>query len=205
MLTAPFSRPSFSTPTSDRSTRLHNALASYRPRQKLPFYYLVRRPSQRPVFCMSVVSAIPQPPRQSTCFCPRGACKHYLSAHALDGNKHGHAISVLLPSLVTSIARLRHDTEFSMVVDLLNQVSFQVVPTVASLVTRPLPPALSARFSHHHLHVCMASNPHCNTVHPRALILWRPRSLHNRCVCLLPAIFRPNDGCERGYLFAVLA
>lgn len=45
--------------TSDRATGLHNALALYRPRQKLPFYYLVRRSSQRSVrLCMSVVSAI---------------------------------------------------------------------------------------------------------------------------------------------------
>lgn len=45
--------------TSDRSTGLHNALALYRPRQKLPFYYLVRRSSQRTArLCMSVVSAI---------------------------------------------------------------------------------------------------------------------------------------------------
>lgn len=69
----------------------------YRPRQKLPFYHLARPSSQRTVrLCMSVVSAIPRWPRQCTCFCRRGACKHYLSAHTTHGNKRRHTISSLL-------------------------------------------------------------------------------------------------------------
>lgn len=125
--------------TSDRSSGLHNALALYRPRQKLPFYYLVRRSSQRTVSACLLC-------RPSSCrhvsvlaFAPRGACKHYLSAHALDGNKHGHAISLLLPSVITSISRLRHGTGFSMMVDTLNQVSFQGIhPHCPVLLTRSL-------------------------------------------------------------------
>lgn len=164
---------------SDRSSGLHNALALYRPRQKLPFYYLIRRSSQHYRLCMSVVSAILQVPRQCTCFCPRGACKHYLSAHTLDGNKHGRAISLLLPSLITSITRLRHGTAFSMIVDTLNQVSLQGILVIWSLWPGlHKPPADRARFSHH-LSACKASNLQGNTMPSHVLILWWLKSFYN--------------------------
>lgn len=111
--------------TPDRSSGLHNALAWYRPRQKLPFYYLVRWSSQRTVSACLLCRPSSSRHVSLLAFAPRGACKHYLPAHALDGNKHGHAISLLLPSLITSITRLRHGTEFFMIVDTLDQVSFQ--------------------------------------------------------------------------------
>lgn len=90
---------------------------------------LLSRPAFQPTYRPSLhVCCVghPQVPRQCTCFCPRGACKHYLSAYTLHGNKRRHAISLLLHSLITSIIRLRHGTEFSVIVDSLNQISFKV-------------------------------------------------------------------------------
>lgn len=77
------------------------------------------------------VCCVGHPPAATSVYLllPPGACKHYLPAHALDGNKHGHAISLLLPSLITSITRLRHGTEFFMIVGTLDQVSFQGIPS----------------------------------------------------------------------------
>ena len=132
-------------PTSDRSTCLHNALALYRPRQKLPFNYLVRRPSQRTVSACLLCRPSSMVPRQCPCFCPLGACKRYLSAHSVDGNRHGHAISLLLPSLITSINRLRyvfHDNAPAEAGQSLKYFHCQVP------LTRLLPPADPVRFSH---------------------------------------------------------
>lgn len=130
---------------------------------------LLSRPALQPTGRLLHVCCVGHPPAATSVYLllPRGACKHYLSAHALDGNKHGHAISVLLPSLITSITRLRHDTEFSMVVDLLNQVSFQVVPTVGSLVTRPLPTSTFCK------------------VQPSSSILSAWRVIHTAILCTL--------------------
>lgn len=176
--------------TSDRSSGLHNALALYRPRQKLPFYYLLRRPSQRPVSACLLCRPSSSRHVSVLAFAPAELANTISQPNALDGNKHGRAISLLLPSLITSITRLRHGTEFSMIVDTLNQVSFQGIhPHCLVLLSRSL----------------HATSSSCN-VQPSSLCQqgkcnlqgnWL-RRLYNVCVFLLPTVCGLNNYPLRG-------